>query len=98
MTPTSNIDLERMNKSQITKHLNTLTATFIFFTATLNLFLICIFSTMTILANMNTRGLGSQGYRKNALKLFQRNRWDIIFLQETYWFVDIEIEIRQQQS
>lgn len=64
--------------------------------ATLNFFFIYIFSIMTILISINTRGLRSQDRRKNAFTLFQRNRWHVILLQETHWTVDMEMEIRQQ--
>ena len=64
--------------------------------ATLNFFFIYIFSIMTIVTSINTRGLRCQDRRKNAFTLFQRNRMDMILLQETHWTVNMEMEIRQQ--
>ena len=51
---------------------------------------------MTILASINTQGLRSQDRRTNAFTYFKKHRLDIIFLQETHWSVDIEMQIRRE--
>ena len=44
---------------------------------------------MSILASVNCNGLRCADIRKLAFSFFKRNRFDIIFLQETQWSVDL---------
>ena len=50
---------------------------------------------MTIVASINCQGLRSADRRKTAFSFFTRSRFDIIFLQETHWTADMEIEIQR---
>lgn len=51
---------------------------------------------MTILASVNCNGLRCQDKRKMAFSLFKRNRFDIIFLQETHCTVDLDMQIKRE--
>jgi len=46
---------------------------------------------MTIVASINCQGLRSADRRKTAFSFFTRSRFDIIFLQETHWTADMEL-------
>jgi exodeoxyribonuclease-3 len=51
---------------------------------------------MAILISVNSQGLRSPDRRKTAFSYFQRNRLDIILLQETHWTVDTEMQIKRE--
>lgn len=51
---------------------------------------------MTILASINSQGLRSSDRRQTAFSFFRRNRLDVIFLQETHWSIDIEMQIKRE--
>ena len=51
---------------------------------------------MTILASVNCNGLRCSDKRKLAFSLFKRNRFDIIFLQETHWSSDLDMQIKRE--
>ena len=51
---------------------------------------------MTILASVNCNGLRCPDKRKLAFSLFKRNRFDIIFLQETHWSSDLDMQIKRE--
>ena len=55
--------------------------------------LLYITTLMTIVASINCQGLRSADRRKTAFSFFTRSRFDIIFLQETHWTADMEIEL-----
>ena len=57
--------------------------------------LLYITTLMTIVASINCQGLRSADRRKTAFSFFTRRRFDIIFLQETHWTADIEIELQR---
>ena len=44
---------------------------------------------MSILASVNCNGLRCADIRKLAFSFFKRNIFDIIFLQETHWYVEL---------
>ena len=50
---------------------------------------------MTIVASINCQGLRSADRRQTAFSFFTRSRFDIIFLQETHWTADMEIELQR---
>ena len=51
---------------------------------------------MTILASLNCNGLRCPDKRKLAFSFFKRNRFDIIFLQETHWSIDLDMRIKRE--
>ena len=57
---------------------------------------IYIILVMSILASLNSQGLRCPDRRKTAFSFFQRNRLDIILLQETQWTVDMEMQIKRE--
>ena len=57
--------------------------------------LLYITTLMTIVASINCQGLRSADRRKTAFSFFTRSRFDIIFLQETHWTADMEIELQR---
>ena len=48
------------------------------------------------LISINTQGLRSDERRQSAFNLFCRNKYDIIFLQETHWTLDKHQTIQQE--
>ena len=60
------------------------------------LFLFSLILLMTILASINCNGLRCPDKRKLAFSFFKRNRFDIIFLQETHWTVDLDTQIKRE--
>ena len=57
--------------------------------------LLYITTLMTIVASINCQGLRSADRRQTAFSFFTRSRFDIIFLQETHWTADMEIELQR---
>ena len=51
---------------------------------------------MTILASVNCNGLRCPDKRKLAFCFFKRNRFDIIFLQETHLSIDLDMQIKRE--
>ena len=51
---------------------------------------------MTILAGINCNGLRCPVKQKMAFSFFKRNRFDIIFLQETHWTVELDMQIKRE--
>lgn len=51
---------------------------------------------MSIFASLNTQGLRCPDRRKTVFSFFQRNRLDIILLQETHWSVEMEMQIKSE--
>ena len=60
------------------------------------LFFFSLILLMTILASINCNGLRCPDKRKMAFSFFKRNRFDIIFLQETHWTVDLDMQIKRE--
>ena len=64
--------------------------------ATWNLPFFFLILLMTILASLNCNGLRRPDKRKLAFSFFKRNRFDIIFLQETHWSIDFDMQIKRE--
>ena len=64
--------------------------------ATWNLPFFILILLMTILASVNCNGLRCPDKRKLAFSFFKRNRFDIIFLQETHWSIDLDMQIKRE--
>ena len=60
------------------------------------LFFFSLILLMTILASINCNGLRCPDKRKMAFSFFKRKRFDIIFLQETHWTVDLDMQIKRE--
>ena len=56
------------------------------------LFFFSLILLMTILASINCNGLRCPDKRKLAFSFLKRNRFGIIFLQETHWAVDLDMQ------
>ena len=55
--------------------------------------LFLLIAAMTILASVNGQGLHSPDRRKLAFSFFNRNKFDIVFIQETYFTSEMEIQV-----
>ena len=64
--------------------------------ATWNLPFFFLILLMTILASLNCNGLRYPEKRKLAFSFFKRNRFDIIFLQETHWSIDLDMQVKRE--
>ena len=64
--------------------------------ATWNLSFFFLILLMTILASLNGNGLRCPEKQKLAFSFFKRNRFDIIFLQETHWSIDLDMQIKRE--
>ena len=64
--------------------------------ATWNLPFFFLILLMAILASLNCNGLRCPDKRKLAFSFFKRNRFDIIFLQETHWSIDVDMQIKRE--
>lgn len=60
------------------------------------LFFFSLILLMTILPGVNCKGLRCPDKRKMAFSFFKRNTFDIIFLQETHWTVDLDMQIKRE--
>lgn len=60
-----------------------------------NTLLLLFFLVMTTLASINTQGLRTPDRWRTAFSFFQRNRCDIVLLQETHWTVELEMQIKR---
>ena len=52
--------------------------------------------TMVLLVSINSQGLRSSDRRKLAFQFFNRNRFDVVCLQETHWSVDLEMQVKRE--
>ena len=64
--------------------------------ATWNLPFFFLILLMTILASLNCNGHRCSEKRKLAFSFFKRNRFEIIFLQETHWSSDLDMQIKRE--
>ena len=62
----------------------------------LRLNLLYLLLAMTNLASFNSQGLRSPDRRQIAFSFFQCNRLDVIFLQETHWPIEMEMQIKRE--
>ena len=60
------------------------------------LFFFSLILLMTILASINCNGLRCPDKRKLAFSFLKRNRFGIIFLQETHWTVDLDMQRKRE--
>ena len=51
---------------------------------------------MTILASVNGQGLHSPDRRKLAFSFFNRNRFDIVYIQETHFTSEMDLQIQHE--
>ena len=51
---------------------------------------------MVLLVSINSQGLRSSDRRKLAFQFLNRNRFDVVCLQETHWSVDLEMQIKRE--
>ena len=55
-----------------------------------------LIAAMTILASVNGQGLCSPYRRKLAFSFFNRNKFDIVFIQETHFTSEMEIQVQSE--
>ena len=55
-----------------------------------------LIAAMTILASVNGQGLRSPDRRKLAFSFFNRNKFDIVFIQETHFTSEMEIQVQRE--